>query len=66
MKFEPWDEFAKEFVPEILDIKEPPCKYCLKWKPQRVYSGLENKYVGVRLCWVAEMHTDFSCYEEKD
>ncbi len=66
MKFEPWEEFKEDFVPEILDIAEPPCKQCKNWLPQRIYNGLKRTYCGVRLCWVEEMQTDFSCYRENE
>ena len=53
---------------EILDIEEPPCRYCKHWTPQRKYRtvpGVGVIYDGLMLCSAEDMYHDFSCYQSK-
>ena len=70
MKWEPWITFKKTFKKtkeeeDILPIYEPPCKNCRHWRPGRFYSST-GMFDGIIACRSADMHYDFSCYEDKD
>ena len=66
-EFKPWNG---EYDPKepILDIKEPPCRYCKYWFPQAIFLPIQGGYRqdSVRLCWEREMFKDFSCFELKE
>jgi hypothetical protein len=62
-RYAPWDDFKHIEEPQI-PIDEPPCKYCIHFKP--VVMHQETLNIGVRLCHTNEMYRDFSCYRTKD
>ncbi len=69
MKFEPWEKFKKEYEPEPIDVKKPPCPHCKHWKPVRKYQEMMSnvmRFDGVQLCHTKEMCNDFSCYRDKE
>lgn len=69
MKFEPWKTFKKEYEPESIDVKKPPCPHCKHWKPVRKYQQMYAnivKFDGVQLCHTEDMFKDFSCYRDKE
>lgn len=69
MKFEPWKKFEKDYEPEPIDVKKPPCLQCKHWKPVRKYHTLLNNVMtfdGVQLCHSEQMLNDFSCYRDKE
>jgi hypothetical protein len=58
--WEPWKWF--EEVPAgygIVKLDEPPCKYCIHWRPYRTHDG-------VVCCAAEEMCRDFSCFKSKE
>lgn len=61
MKWQPYIDFKKDC--EILPVTEPPCKFCIYWKPIRRYDHA-GRYDGVQMCGKREMINDFSCYEQ--
>lgn len=71
MKFEPWEKFKKDYEPEPIDVKKPPCPHCKHWKPVRLYAGglADNTVMifnGVRLCHAVDMFPNFSCYVDRE
>jgi len=70
IKFEPWNEHSVSIELPKLDIKEPPCAKCKHWNPLSIVMQSRKtgqlEYDGVRLCWVEEMYSDFSCFEEEE
>lgn len=68
MKFKPWETFKKDYEPEPIDVKKPPCPHCKHWKPVRLYNEITRnnlRFDGVQLCHSEDMFKDFSCYRDK-
>ena len=63
-RFEPWEDY-KNMSTDIIDIKEPPCKYCKFFRP-RIITDSRGKFNGVCLCIKDDMYHDFSCFMIKE
>jgi hypothetical protein len=63
-KWEPWEGYGKDNKNMRADIVEPPCKNCLKWKPQDIFNEYGN-YYGTVCCIAENMEHDFSCFKSK-
>ena len=68
MEWEPWVKYTdvKQAVHDlsIPNIKEPPCKQCLYFRPTRIIT-FSGEYAGVHICHAASMFRDFSCFKNK-
>jgi len=57
---------TKNYPPEILPIREPPCKYCKYFKPHHkthVLIGEGELFSRFTACIAEKMYGDFSCYK---
>ena len=62
--WEHWKE-TKNYPPELLPISEPPCKYCIFFKPYHktyILIGKGELFSRFEACIAEEMYNDFSCY----
>lgn len=65
MKWQPWIDFKKDADSDIPEIKEPPCKTCTFFRPQRRYLH-DGSFDGVQLCHKpGGPERDFSCYKNE-
>lgn len=61
-KWQPYVDF------DIGQVKEPPCKVCVHFKPELELAHHKSDkvlFMGVRICHADEMFQDFSCFKAK-
>jgi len=61
MEWKTDDKFSVSMA--IKDIKDPPCRYCKFWKPERKLDDYGTViYANIVLCHAKEQFGDFSCF----
>lgn len=67
-EWKPWIFYAGRTPDKLIDLNEPPCKWCCHWNPEIKFcpSPEGQAFDGVVCCHAEDQHQDFSCYKAKE